>query len=275
TLTASADGLPQGDRAARFHEGHLLDPVIPVLGAHPMGFHADALDATVRPAPPSHFLEGFMDVGLFIIERLGIAALRGHLQTLRDPVYSNHSFGAHKVCGAHGHQANTAAAPNRHNIPLFNSGEISPHVSGRYRIGNKDCLLIRDAVGYLECVGIAEGYTDVLGMTPRIAPEGVAVPDDAGAAVTIRKLGKPRLGIGVVTARECLPSTVFALAASKDRHDNYTIALSQAGNAAPCLDDFTQELVSQYVARLHGRNIAADQVQIRTAHGRHADTDNN
>jgi hypothetical protein len=91
--------------------------------------------------------------------------------------------------------------------------------------------------------------------------------------VAVDFFGHPGVGVGVVAQRpQLLAAEETAAARDRERHDD-AVADFQLLVVLADFDDFAHELVAEDVSRLHRRNVAIEQVQIRSADRRGGDLD--
>jgi hypothetical protein len=81
-----------------------------------MGFHADRIDARVRPAATRHFLECLVDVGVFVVEDLSARVRSSALEPVGEAVDRYDAFGTEHERAGHRKHANGAGAPYRDDV---------------------------------------------------------------------------------------------------------------------------------------------------------------
>src|SRR5690349_19407352 len=127
-----------------------------------MGLHPDRVDATIRAAAPGHFLPLVYDLTIADIEGFGFFFFPGMFQTLRNVVYCDDTFRAEHVGAFDGELADRPAAPDGNRIAGLNVTILRRHVAGGEDVGEKQRLLVTDAVGNCLACGVGERYAYVL-----------------------------------------------------------------------------------------------------------------
>ena len=178
-LAAAEDRLAQNMHPVGSEHGdglHLVEHR--VRGAVAGGLAADRIDAAVGAAVvgPCHQL--VVNVDLREIDRLGASGL-GHRQPLGHLVDRDHSAGAHHQRRADGELPDRPATPDRDGIAVLDLGVLGGHIAGRKDVGQKERLLVGDAVGNLDRADIGHRYAKILGLAAAVAAEHVAEAEEA------------------------------------------------------------------------------------------------
>src|SRR6478609_4450904 len=108
-------------------------------------------------------------------------------------------------------------------------------------------------------------HPDVAGVAARPAAHRVGVAVAAPDGLAPQRLGDPRVGVAVVAEGPQALLAVPALPAAGEGDDHDPVADLVLGHGAADLGDRTHELVPEHVAGPHGRDVAADQVQVGAA----------
>src|SRR5439155_7535749 len=95
----SAIDARYGDRSAF---AACMDGLAQWFKAHAMRLHADGFDAGIGPAPSRHFLQGFENVHLVVIDRLRATVICRFAQTRLDAIDGDHALGPEHECALHG-----------------------------------------------------------------------------------------------------------------------------------------------------------------------------
>src|SRR5262249_54258291 len=111
------------------------------------------------------------------------------------------------------------------------------------------------------------------GWAPGAAAVEMGIAEEAGRRETVQCLGHLCVGIRVVAeGGESLPAEE-AGPACDDEGDDHAIAAAERAHPGAKLHHFSHELVAEHVARLHGRDEAVVEMEIRAADGGGGDLD--
>ena len=142
--------------------------------------------------------------------------LASHLETLGEAIDAYDSSGAHQVCGFLRGESDTAATPDSDSIARKNVAEVGAHVAGWSGIGKENDLLIAQALGNFETVGVGMRNPNVLCVRAGVATERVRLAIDACGGIAEERLLKVGIRVGVVAQR---PEVVFAVPAASAAYE--------------------------------------------------------
>src|SRR5690606_20518243 len=108
-------------------------------------------------------------------------------------------------------------------------------------------LIVAYPVGNLECIDLGKGNANVLCVTAAIATEGVTMPDNAGAYMTVTGSCGSVSWIRVVATRKIMTTTRFAKPACENRTHHDTITGLERRHLATDIDHLADELVAEHV----------------------------
>ena len=107
------------------------------------------------------------------------ALLVRHAQAVVEPVDRDHPLGAEQVGALDRELADRAAAPDRDDVAGLDAAHVGGHVAGREDVGEKQHLVVVQALGDLDRSDVGERHARVFGLAAGVAAEQVRVAEDA------------------------------------------------------------------------------------------------
>jgi len=92
-----------------------------------MSFQSDSVDTRIRSYSACCFHQHFIDIGLFIVDCLGLAALTRQTKSLRKAIDPENLLGAEQIGALDSEQSDGAASPYRHRIAGFKLMRFEVH----------------------------------------------------------------------------------------------------------------------------------------------------
>ena len=124
---------------------------------------ADRVDAGIGAAALRQLLDAVVDILLHEIERLG-AGVAGQRQALRHGVDGDDPPGAQQEGAADRELADRAAAPDGDRVAGLDVAEIRRHVAGREDVRQEQHLLVGQPVRHLDRADIGIGHAQIFGL---------------------------------------------------------------------------------------------------------------
>src|SRR5919202_3931144 len=274
TFATVLDRFAERKGAAGLQTQCLLGTVVPPFGTGIMCLHPNSIDRRVGPASAGHLLECVADASLFVVDDLSPTLLLGHPEPLRDAVDGDNALGAEQVGALDRELPHRTAAPHCDHIARLNVARLGSHVAGRENVGEKQDLLVGEAVRNLDRPYIGKGHAGILGLPARVAADEVGVAEDAAGRIAPELFGQGSIRVRVITERPKSPFAEETVAACDRKGHNHTVTLPQILHLTPKLDDLAHELVAEDITFLHRRDIAIVEMEIGAANGGRRDFDN-
>src|SRR5581483_3830357 len=97
-------------------------------------------------------------------------------------------------------------------------------IAGRKNVANKERLLVRHPIGYLQCAHVSKGNANKLCLSSGIATVHLRVSVDSRSRITVELLLQKCMGIGVVAQGVHLLAAIEATSASDWKCHHYPVA---------------------------------------------------
>ena len=153
-----------------------------------MTLHGDGVDAGIRAYAAGHLPQGLAYVQFLEVNDLGAHRFR-EIQAVRQTVNRDNPVRAERERALNCKQTHGAASPNRDNVARFDFTVICSHPSRRKNIGEKEHLLILDAIGDDERSHIRVRHPHIFRLTAGVATREMGVSEGAGHGVPVQALG--------------------------------------------------------------------------------------
>ena len=158
--------------------------------------------------------------------------------------------------------------------PFSISAVLRRHVAGGEDVGEEEHLLVGEAVGNLEGTHVRVGHAHVFGLASGEAAEHVRVAEEARGRMAHRLRGDLAVAVGAVAAARRASSGRRSTLRTRWLKGTMTRSpFLSFLTLAPDLHHLAHGLVAEDVATLHGRHVAVQQVEVRTADGGAGDPD--
>ncbi len=142
-------------------------------------FHADRIDARVRPAPARELEQRFRNAHFFVVQRNGIALLSRLAQALGETIDRDDALRAEQIGARDGEQSDGAASPHGDGVALPDRAVLRTHVAGRENVREKQHLLVGEVIRHLDRSDIGEWNSHVLGLAAGVATQHVRIAENA------------------------------------------------------------------------------------------------
>ena len=273
TLAAGDDRLADRVRPVGTEEGRRLDLVYHVVDEEAVRLEPDRVDHRVGADPAGHLHQRVIDRAFLEVDHLR-AELLGEAEARREMVDRDHALGPHKERRLDGEQPDWTAAPHRDGIARLDLRELCGLPTGRQDVGQEQHLVVVNPVRNDDRPDVAERHADIFRLPARIAAGHVAIAEQPAHRLPIQLL-RDVLIVGrepVVARRILVLGAMVTRAAGDGERHHHALPLLERRLGAD-LDHLAHELVAQDIARLHRRDEAVVQVEVRAADcgGRHLD----
>src|SRR5262249_1209877 len=191
----------------------------------------------------------------------------GHLQPGRPSGDRDPAGRAEQPGTVHRELAHRTGTPDRDDVGRLDGAHLRAHVAGGQDVGEEQYLLVAQVRLDLQWPDVGERYPRVLRLAAGVPAGQVGVAEDPGGRMAEHPLRDAGVGIAVLaTGVELGRAGTAGTTGDRERYD-HPVADPQPirVDVRADLDDLAHELVPQHVAVLHGRDVAVDQVQVRTA----------